>query len=145
MKQKMDRSSESRPTTENHYSNFRVYYEDTDAGGVVYHANYLKFMERARTDWLASFGCMPQQPADSWGIIFAIRHVTLDFVKPARLGDSIRVSVRLDAIRGASMEISQSISGVQGELVRGRFRIACVDAENLAVRRIPGELKDKLI
>ena len=125
-------------------SRFRVYYEDTDAAGVVYHANYLKFMERARTEWLASLGCLPQQPTDQWGVIFAVRSVTLDFLKPAYLGNILEVSVRSNRIRGASLEILQTVETDQQMLVSGNFRIACVDAVRMCARRIPKDLVDRL-
>ena len=131
-------------SSEEFFSNFRVYYEDTDAAGVVYHANYLNFMERARTDWFASLGYKPQQPKDLFGIIFAVRSACLDFIKPAKLGDLLRVSVTPDSIRGASMTISQTISGERGLLVRGSFRIASLDAVRLTVRRIPADLKQRM-
>ncbi len=125
-------------------SKFRVYYEDTDAAGVVYHANYLKFMERARTEWLASLGCLPQQPADRWGVIFAVRSVSLDFVKPAQLGNILEVSVTPSRIRGASMDILQKVVNDQQTLVCGKFRIACIDAVRLSACRIPKELVYRL-
>ena len=122
---------------------YRVYYEDTDAAGVVYHANYLKFMERARTDWLVGMGYLPQQPANNWGIIFAVRFATLDFKKPAYLGDTLSVSINFATLLGASFEVQQQISCDQNLLVRGNFRIACLDSERLTVRRIPAELIKK--
>ncbi len=125
-------------------SKFRVYYEDTDAAGVVYHANYLKFMERARTEWLASLGCQPQQPADRWGVIFAVRSVTLEFVKPAQLGNILEVSVTPDRIRGASMDILQKVVNDQQTLVCGKFRIACIDAVRLSACRIPKDLVHRI-
>lgn len=128
-----------------YFSKFRVYYEDTDAAGVVYHANYLKFMERARTEWLASLGCLPQQPADRWGVIFSVRSATLEFFKPARLGNMLEVSVRVNEIRGASLDIRQTVEADQQMLVSGSFRIACVDAVRMSARRIPKDLVDRLI
>ena len=121
---------------------YRVYFEDTDAGGVVYHANFLKFMERARSDWLANCGCLPQQPTDCWGVIFAVRSLTMECLKPARLGDLLKVSVEPKSIRGASMLILQEIIDEQGEiLVRGNFRIACLDSSKFKVQRIPEQLR----
>lgn len=122
-----------------------MYFEDTDSGGVVYHANFLKFMERARSDWLAVYGCLPSQPADRWGVIFAVRSLTLEFLKPARLGDMLKVSVHLDSVQGASISISQTILNEGGEvLVRGSFRIACIDNTKFKVQRIPLELRRML-
>ncbi len=127
------------------YSRYRVYFEDTDAGGVVYHANFLRFMERARSDWLAGFGCLPQQPVDRWGVIFAVRSATLEFQRPAHLGDLLKVSVELDSIKGASLSISQTIISEAGEtLVCARFRIACMDCSRFKVQRIPNELRRML-
>lgn len=127
------------------FSEYRVYFEDTDSGGVVYHANYLKFMERARSDWLAEFGCLPSQPADQWGVIFAVHSLTLEFLKPAHLGDMLTVSVQPDSVSGASIFISQTILNEEGEaLVRGRFRIACLHRSDFKVRRIPQELRRML-
>ena len=125
-------------------SRFRVYYEDTDAAGVVYHANYLKFMERARTEWLASLGCLPQQPTDQWGVIFAVRSVTLEFLKPAHLGNILEVSVSINRIRGASLDILQTVETDRQMLVSGNFRIACVDAVRMCACRIPKNLVDRL-
>ena len=125
-------------------SKFRVYYEDTDAAGVVYHANYLKFMERARTEWLASLGCLPQQPTDRWGVIFAVRSVTLDFVKPAQLGSILEVSVTPNKIRGASMDILQKVVNDQQTLVFGKIRIACIDSVRFSACRIPKDLVHRL-
>ncbi len=123
---------------------YRVYYEDTDAAGVVYHANYLKFMERARMDWLISFGYLPQQPAKNWGVIFAVRSVTLDFIKPASLGDSLCVSIGDVEKRGASLKIQQQIFRDQQLLAEGLFRIACLDSKHMKARRIPTELSNRL-
>ncbi len=123
---------------------FRVYFEDTDAGGVVYHASYLRFMERSRTDWLAEFCCQPNQPADLWGVIMAVRSAQLEYLRPARLGDLLTVSVALEAMRGASLYLSQAVHRDASLLVQAEFKIACVDAQRLAPRRIPAELREKL-
>jgi len=128
-----------------HYaSKIRVYYEDTDAGGVVYHANYLKFMERCRSDWLATKGCKPQQPTDEWGVILAVRSLQLEYFRPARLGDLLEVSVIPESIGGASVFLSQTISGEKGLLAEGRFKIACLDVKSFKPCRIPDELKRKI-
>ncbi len=125
---------------------YRVYFEDTDAGGVVYHANYLRFMERARSDWLASLGCSPKQPTDEWGIVFAVRSASLEFLYPARLGDVLEVTVELVAVRGASLDILQKVflNESDEQLVRGELRIACMNAQRFSVCRIPDELRNRL-
>ena len=126
-------------------SKYRVYFEDTDSGGVVYHANYLRFMERARSDWLANVGCLPQQPKDRWGIIFAVRSVNLEFFKPARLGDLLRVTVVPDSVRGASISVSQTITNeADVNLVQAKLRIACIDYSNFKIQRMPEELRRML-
>ncbi len=130
--------------SEHYTSEFKVYYEDTDAGGVVYHANYLKFMERCRTDWLATKGCMPQQPADEWGVIFAVRSLKMDYFRPAQLGDLLKVSVALESIGGASFSLTQTITSVKGLLAQGCFKIACLDSKSLRLCRIPAELKRRM-
>ena len=126
-------------------SRYRVYFEDTDAGGVVYHANYLRFMERARSDWLASVGCLPQQPKDQWGVIFAVRSVNLEFFKPARLGDLLRVTVEPDSVRGASIAVSQTIANEADViLVQAKFLIACMNYSEFRVQRMPEDLRRML-
>ncbi len=128
-----------------HHSQYRVYYEDTDAGGVVYHANYLRFMERARTDWLDSIGLPPKSAYDDSGVVFVVRSAVLDFFAPARLNDWLGVSVELEQLGMASLDISQSIMRNAERISCGRLRIACVDPKTMRVCRVPGELSDRLM
>lgn len=122
--------------TEFHLS-VRVYYEDTDAGGVVYHANYLRFMERARTEWLRSLG-YEQDALRNEGVIFTVRSAALEFIRPARFNDLLDVSVQIKQLRGASVDIYQTIGGEAGEkFCEGDMRIACVNADTLKPRPIP--------
>lgn len=93
----------------------RVYYEDTDSAGVVYHANYLKFMERARTEWLRSLGIEQDELARDEGVIFAVRSIALDYFKPARFNDLLQISVMITRIGGASISLSQSITKTHAE------------------------------
>ena len=108
----------------------RVYWEDTDAGGVVYHANYVKFLERARTEWLRAKGYEQSALQQSKQVVFAVYSMQLQFLKPARLDDSLRISVFLTATRRASFSVTQSIvefrSGL--ELCKADVEIACLDA-----------------
>lgn len=123
----------------------RVYYEDTDAGGVVYHANYLCFMERARTEWLRQLGFEQDELIKAEGLIFAVRGVTIEYLKPARFNELLDVSVRITELRGASLCAQQEVCNQAGELLcRAEVRIACVDADTLKPRPIPKTLLPEL-
>ncbi len=126
----------------------RVYWEDTDAGGVVYHANYLKFFERARSEWLRTLGFAQQGMADQLGAVFIVTQASLDFCAPARLDDQIDVSVRLKHLGGASITLAQrAVRAGCAEatlLAQGEVRIACVDAATFTPRRLPGAIADRL-
>lgn len=120
----------------------RVYYEDTDAGGVVYYANYLKFMERARTEWLRQRGFEQQRLIEQDGVMFAVRRAELDYRRPARLDDLLTVSARIAASGSASLTFAQEVvrDADQSVCCRGRVKVACVDAVRLRPRRIPPQL-----
>jgi acyl-CoA thioester hydrolase len=109
----------------------RVYYEDTDAGGIVYYGNYLKFMERARTEWLRSRGIDVARLADTDRLMFTVRAITLDFLKPARLSDNLDVSVAVGRIRKVSVELEQTVVRAGDVLCTGQVRLACVDVDTL--------------
>jgi acyl-CoA thioester hydrolase len=118
----------------------RVYWEDTDAGGIVYYANYLKFMERARTELLRSFGVHQSRLAAEQGLIFAIVSVQLDYRLPARLDDLLMVTVQVATEGRASFTFQQSIwrERIGGDLLTtGSTRVACLDAASLRPRRLP--------
>ncbi len=119
----------------------RVYYEDTDSGGVVYYANYLRFMERARTEWLRSLGIEQDQVREQDSVIFAVTHVDVDYLKPARFNDSLKVTVKLTARGRASLTFEQQVlrqtADDEIELCRGHIKIACLNAERLRPRPIP--------
>ena len=120
----------------------RVYWEDTDAGGVVYHASYLRFLERARTEWLRAQGVDQLRVRDADGIVFVVRDMTIEFLLPARLDDELEVTVESGERRSASMLFSQRIvRRADGEvLVDARVRAACIDAATFKPRRIPNHL-----
>jgi acyl-CoA thioester hydrolase len=128
----------------------RVYYEDTDSGGVVYYANFLKFMERARTEWLRSFGVEQDELRVRQGIIFAVRSVSLEFLRPGRFNDLLQVGVALVERRAASLRFSQTVLRAAGPedsdpeprelLCAGEVQVACLDAVRLRPRRIPDAL-----
>ena len=115
----------------------RVYYEDTDAGGIVYYVNYLKFMERARTEWLRSRRIDVAELADTDRLMFTVRAIALDFLKPARLSDNLDVSVAIGRMRKASMELDQAIERAGEVLCTGQVRLACVDVDTLKPKAMP--------
>jgi len=121
----------------------RVYYEDTDSGGVVYYANYLKFMERARTEWLRSLGLEQDRLLDEFGVIFAVHSLALDYRAPARFNDALQVSVTPQNKGRASLGFRQQVLRDAGDndrqllLCEGQVKIACLDARTLRPRPIP--------
>ncbi len=118
----------------------RVYWEDTDAGGVVFYANYLKFFERARTEWLRSLGHSQQQLRSETGAIFIVAETHIRYLCPARLDDLLEVSVEVRETGRATMLIAQQAWRGAELLAEGTIRIGCVDAETLRPRRIPIDL-----
>lgn len=104
----------------------RVYYEDTDAGGIVYYANYFKFAERARTELLRMAGVNQSELISEEGIAFAVRHCSADFLKPARLDDALEVHTRVVAVNGASVEMEQAVKRNGDDRVRLRVKVACM-------------------
>ncbi|MDX9740012.1 MAG: tol-pal system-associated acyl-CoA thioesterase [Gammaproteobacteria bacterium] len=120
----------------------RVYYEDTDSGGVVYYANYLKFMERARSEWLRSLGFEQDVLNAQYGIIFAVRSVTVEYLRPARFNDLLSIGVQLGDRRAAELRFKQSVrrtaaDGADDLLCTGEIRLACLDSRGFRPRRIP--------
>lgn len=115
-----------------------VYYEDTDAGGVVYYANYLKFLERARTEWLRSKGINQHQVSKDYGALFAVRSVSIDYKQPAHLDDQLTVSVEVLDVRKASLNMKQNILNNNDELiVNATVNIVCLHSESFSPRPIP--------
>jgi acyl-CoA thioester hydrolase len=120
----------------------RVYWEDTDAGGIVYYANYLKFMERARTEWLRHLGVEQEPLRQEHGLMFVVVHADVHFKKPARYGDSLRVGCDLKERGRASLTFHQAIvrDGTRDVLVEGDVRVACLDAVKLKPRGLPASI-----
>jgi acyl-CoA thioester hydrolase len=125
-------------------TSIRVYWEDTDAGGVVYYANYLKFFERARTEWLRALGVEQQALRESAGAIFVVADAQVKYLAPAKLDDMLVVTVKVVEIGRASMLLEQQAWRGGALLVDGRFRIGCVDAHSLRPRRIPDSVSKHL-
>jgi acyl-CoA thioester hydrolase len=117
-----------------------VYWEDTDAGGVVYYANYLKFLERCRTDWLRALGIDQRSLRAERGVQFAVVDLQVSYHKPALLHDEIIVTARLERLTGATMLFQQSIVRAEVTLIDAHVRVACLDASTLRPRGIPKDL-----
>ncbi len=124
----------------NFSSRFRVYWEDTDAGGVVYYANYLKYMERCRTEWLRELGIDQSRLRAERGLQFAIVDVTVKYLRPAVLDDEILVTAALTRMTPATFSFDQSIWRGPVQLTEGNTRVACLDSVNLKPRAIPADL-----
>jgi tol-pal system-associated acyl-CoA thioesterase len=122
----------------------RVYFENTDAGGVVYHSEYLKFLERARTEWLRHLGYDHQTLARDHRVIFVVSAAAVDFTKPARLDDTVAVSVRLESLGKVRCVFAQEIRRDDEVLVSARVTVACVTGENLKPVEIPEGLRKKM-
>ncbi len=125
----------------------RVYWEDTDAGGVVYHARYLHFLERARTEWLRAAGVSQQRLREELGVVFVVHRMELDFLAPARLDDLLVATVEPDERRSASFIVRQALRREPDAktLVQARVRIACIDAQRFRPRPIPEHLFEENI
>jgi len=120
----------------------RVYYEDTDAAGIVYYANYLKFAERGRTEMMRAFGVEHQEYLGRHGVAFAVRHCVADYRRPARLDDAITVTTRLTALGGATMEVEQAVERDGVVLVALGLKLACITTDGRPAR-VPAVLRDR--
>lgn len=129
----------------------RVYWEDTDAGGIVFYANYLKFMERARTEWLRSLGIAQRSLRETTGGMFVVSETQLKYLRPARLDDELRVTAELRQIGSASLTIGQRVlskpeqaSDESHVLCQGTIRIGWVDDTTLRPARMPRDVAETL-
>ncbi len=134
----------------------RVYYEDTDSGGVVYYANYLKFMERARTELLRSMGYQQDQLQQELGIIFAVHSASIKYKKPARFNDELNVVTSISSLGKASISFKQSIylqstrnangsnDAITGLLSEAEIKIACLNAKKFTAQSIPASIIKKI-
>ena len=118
----------------------RVYYEDTDAGGIVYYANYLRFMERCRTDWLRDLGYDISAINQQYGVFFAVRSTSIEYFKPAQLSDLLTVTVDLQQLKHASLCVDQTIYRDDELLCEGNIRLASLKADTLNPTPIPEPL-----
>jgi acyl-CoA thioester hydrolase len=118
----------------------RIYWEDTDAGGVVYYANYLKFLERCRTEWLRSMGVDQNRLRLERQLQFAVVNVAVDFLNPAVLNDEVLVTAELQRLGGATISFKQWIMRGECRLIDASTRVACLDSGTLKPRAIPKDL-----
>mgnify|MGYP006182004939 FL=1 len=122
----------------------RVYYEDTDAGGIVYYANYLKFFERARTEWLRALG-IEQDLLLSKNVAFVVTQVLMDNKKSAKFNELLTVSSQISTLKNASLVFDQQIHNAAGELVcAAQIKVACIALQEMKARAIPAEVAEVL-
>ena len=124
-----------------HSNSYRIYYEDTDSGGVVYYANYLKFFERGRTEFLRTKNILQSDLAKNFGVIFVVRNCFIKYLKPAKLDDLVVVETFIEKIQKASMQIKQQMIKDEQILCHLNVEIACVDAISFKPKKIPQTIK----
>lgn len=122
----------------------RIYYEDTDAGGVVYYANYLKYLERGRTEFIRALGVEQRELARETGLAFAVRSLSAEFLKPAVLDDELVVTTAVEALGRAQVSFAQSIARGDEALLTATVRVACLDLAKGRAAAMPRPLHDKL-
>lgn len=123
----------------------KVFYEDTDAGGVVYHANYLKYMERGRSLWLEDLGFTHTRLAQELDIGFVVTHADVHFKAPARLDDNLQVTVAIDTMRRASLQFAQGVWRESQLLVQAQFKVACVKLSSFTPCALPQRLRARSV
>jgi len=131
-------------SVETFWLDVRVYYEDTDAAGVVYYANYLRYMERARTEWLHALGMDIAALEREHGVAFAVHRVDIEYARPGRLGDRLRVGVLLRERGRSRLVLDQPVTRGGETLARARVTLACLDPNEWRPVRMPAELLARL-
>jgi acyl-CoA thioester hydrolase len=122
----------------------RVYYEDTDSGGVVYYANYLRFLERARTEWLRAAGFEQNELAQAHRVVFVVTALTIEYRRPARFNDLLGVSVEPAELGASRIVLLQRVLRDASEIVVASVRLACVNTATFKPARIPGPVAEKM-
>jgi len=144
----MPSASSTLPATPAFTWAIRVYYEDTDAGGVVFYANYLKFFERARTEWLRSAGIGQQVMTLAHGVMFVVKSTAVDYHAPARLDDELALTVVVEKMGRASVQFVQQAWRMNGDgrelLATGRIKVGCVDTRHFRPSEIPRDVLDRI-
>lgn len=126
-----------------HTVQYRVYYEDTDAGGIMYHAQYISWCERARSEYLRDIGLQSSTIQQDTGVLFVVRHLAADYFKPARLDELLRVESTLKELKNSSFILNQSIFCQDSMLFSMTVTIVCIDAQGRPVR-IPEPVRERL-
>ena len=122
----------------------RVYYEDTDAAGVVYYANYLKFMERARSEWLRTLGFEQTALAHEHGVVFVVRSLAIEYLLPARFDDPLEATMQLIHARGCLIHAAQTVRRAAQILVTAELKLACVNTQSFKPARIPRPILERI-
>ncbi len=122
----------------------RVYYEDTDTAGIVYYANYLRYLERGRTEWLRALGVEQLRLAEETGLVFAVRSLNIEYLKPARLDDRLAVLTELTLAGRAQVMLKQWIERGGETLVEATVRVACLDAKKMKPAALPAVIRRKM-
>tara|TARA_B100000035_G_C20941404_1_gene527720 strand:- start:365 stop:775 length:411 start_codon:yes stop_codon:yes gene_type:complete len=122
----------------------RIYFEDTDSGGVVYHSNYLKFMERARTEWLRSLNLNQAELKKKDKIMFVVAKVDINYIKPARFNDQLTIETIVDKIGASKVNLTQDIYRNSDLFTSAKVNIACLNSNNFKPQRIPKLIKQKM-
>ncbi|MFZ6674983.1 tol-pal system-associated acyl-CoA thioesterase [Undibacterium sp. Xuan67W] len=122
----------------------RIYYEDTDAGGIVFYANYLKFFERARTEWLRAAGINQQIMSAEYQVMFVVKGTAVEYHAPARLDDELRISVVVEKLGRASVQFIQEVWCGDLLLVTGKIKVGCVSVGAVRPAAIPGDILQKI-
>jgi acyl-CoA thioester hydrolase len=122
----------------------RVYYEDTDAAGVVYYANYLRYLERARTEWLRTVGFDQSTLTTERGIAFAVRSLDIEYLRPARLDDLLDIACAIDSLGGARLVFEQRVERNGETLVTASVSVVCIDVARLKAVAIPNDLRSQI-
>lgn len=126
-----------------HSFDLRVYYEDTDLGGIVYYANYLRFIERARSEWVRTLGIDQKRLKDDQGVVFAVRRLSAEYFAPAQYDDMLRITTRLVEAGGASLVLDQCVLRGEVALFSARVTLAAIGPGGRPVR-LPAELRRSL-
>ena len=124
-----------------HHWPIRIYYEDTDSGGVVYHSNYLKFMERARTEWLRDFEIDQKVLKDNLNLMFVVHEIDIKFTRPAVFNDEIEVQTKLEKLGSVKIELEQKIFRSSELLIESIVVVASVNSISMKPMRIPNKIK----
>lgn len=122
----------------------RVYIEDTDAGGIVFYANYLRFMERARTEWLRACGIELDHWQNEQRRLFVVRSVNIDYLSPARFNDQLTATAQVSTLKSRSLTLQQSVMRGDTVLTRSTVALVCIDVDKLTACTIPTEIREAI-